>query len=471
MPASDRPNVLFVFADQLRSRDIDHPAHPLLTPAYDRLRAEGTRCVNTVANCPVCTPSRAMLLTGQYPLTNRVPVNDIPLPDDALTIGELTRDAGYRTGYIGKWHLDGVPRSKFTPPGPRRHGFDYWAVHNCIHHYLASSYYRDTPDLLPIPGYEPEFQTDLACDFLAQPSDQPFCLFLSFGPPHNPFQLLPRWYRDLYDPQRLALAPNVQPPDPLGLRDGAPPQALGRLDDVRLAHAQYYGAISALDHQLMRLLEALDASGQAANTIVVYTSDHGEMLWSHGRVRKQQPWDEAAKIPFVVRWPGEVPAGADHPVCFSIADFTPTLLGMLGLEVPATMQGSDLSATLRGRSAAGPRSSFLLDLMAVDEGLTQNVAEWRGVRTARHTYARWADGRPWLLYDNVADPDQLHNLAGSPGHQALTAALEAELQGWLTRTGDGFKLGLEHLVDLGLASLWNARERELHGERGRFLEE
>ncbi|MBI2301279.1 MAG: sulfatase-like hydrolase/transferase [Armatimonadetes bacterium] len=196
----DRPNLLFVFADQLRAREIDDPRHPLITPAYDRLRAEGTRCVNAVSNCPVCTPARAMLLTGQYPLANRVTVNDVPLPEDAVTIGSLLKRAGYRTGYIGKWHLDGVPRGKFTPPGPRRHGFDTWRVHNCIHDYLRSAYYADTPELLPVPGYEPEFQADLCCNFLRQQSEDPFCLFLSWGPPHNPYEQVPDWYQRLYPP-------------------------------------------------------------------------------------------------------------------------------------------------------------------------------------------------------------------------------------------------------------------------------
>lgn len=466
MAAADRPNLLFVFADQLRARELDDPAHPLVTPAYDRLREEGTRCVNAVANCPVCTPSRAMLLTGQYPLTNRVPVNDIPLPEDAVTFGDVLQREGYRTGYIGKWHLDGVPRSKFTPPGPRRHGFDTWAVHNCIHDYLNSCYYRDDPTPIPIRGYEPEFQTDLAIEFLEQPSDDPFCLVLSWGPPHDPYPQVPEWFQRLYDPERIDYPPNFGPPDP-----SLDPNYGPFRWDRRRSLCCYYAHVTALDLQLMRLLETLDRTGQAERTIVVYTSDHGDMLWSHGRVMKQQPWDESVRIPFVIRWPEAVPAGRDEPVCLGIVDLAPTLLSLLGVEAPETMQGTDLAAVLRGESSEGPRSSFLMDIFAVDQGFAMGVNEWRGVRTQRHTYACWRDGACWVLYDNLADPYQLTNLARVPGHEALLDDLSRELSEWLVRTDDPFAPGLEVLRELDLVPLWNARERELHGDRGRFLEE
>lgn len=468
---SDRPNLLFVFADQLRAREIDHPDHPLLTPAYDRLCEEGTRCTNTVANCPVCTPSRAMLLTGQYPLQNQVVVNDLPLPEDAVTVGDVLKAEGYRTGYIGKWHIDGVPRGKFTPPGPRRHGFDTWAVHNCIHNYLHSSYYGDDDKLLPVPGYEPEFQTDLALDFLATESDDPFCLVMSWGPPHAPYDQVPEWFQALYSPEDIDYPPNFRPADLSLVQPGYPPQSCGLLLDRFQTLAQYYAAITALDQQLMRLLEALDQSGQADHTIVVYTSDHGDMLWSHGRGKKQQPWEESVHIPFVIRWPEAIPEAVDNGSCLGIVDLAPTLLSLLDVAIPDCMQGTDLAANLRGETREAPTSSFIMDLMAVDQGLAIGVKEWRGVRTQRHTYARHLDGTPWVLYDNLADPYQLVNLLDVPGHEPLLASLEAELQGWLQRAGDPFEPGDQILRRLGLVDLWNARERELRGPRARILEE
>lgn len=458
-----RPNLLFVFADQLRARDLPR----LELPAWQRLCAEGQRWTNAVTNCPVCTPARAMLLTGQYPLTNRVVANDLPLPPEAPSLGRALRAAGYRTGYIGKWHLDGVPRARFTPPGPRRHGFDHWAVHNCIHNYLHSGYYTDTPELRPIPGYEPTFQTDLALDFLAQPSADPFCLCLSWGPPHDPYDQLPEADKQRFDPDQLAYPANFAHQQPADQPPGGQLRPLVRALDPRRSYAQYLGHVAALDRELGRLLAALDARGLADNTIVVYTSDHGDMLWSHGSQMKQQPWDESVHIPFALRWPGHIPAGSLRDGCLSLVDLAPTLLTLLGVEPPAAMQGGELSPAMLG-DAPGPDSALLLDLVTCDQSWVMGVPEWRGLRTRQHTYARTHAG-PWVLYDNAADPDQLHNLVGAPGAAALQAGLEAQLQSWLARTGDTFETGEGLLRRLGLVELWNARERELWRERGRLL--
>jgi arylsulfatase A-like enzyme len=465
---SDQPNLLFVFADQLRARDIDDAAHPLLTPAYDRLRAEGLRLTDMVANCPVCTPSRAMLLTGQYPLANRVVANDLPLPDDAPTIGERLRDGGYRTGYVGKWHLDGVPRNRFTPPGPRRHGFDFWAVHNCSHAYLHGGYYRDSPELLQIPGYEPVFQTDLCLDFLSRDDARPFALFLSWGPPHDPYADVPEEYQRLYDPATLPYPANFESATP---RLDPPGGALRPVDlsrDPRRSLAQYYAHITALDAQLDRLLDALDRAGQAENTVVVYTSDHGDMLFSHGRMLKQQPWEESVRVPCVVRWPGHVSAGADRDAPASIADLAPTLLSLLGLDPLPAAQGDDLAPLLLGRTTETRESSFLLEPVTCDQSWSMDVPPWRGVRTRRHTYVRTHAG-PWLLYDNLADPEQLCNLVDHAACAATQRALEAELASWMRRLDDSFETGEAILRRLGLERLWDDRERELHGPRARLL--
>ncbi|MBI5831455.1 MAG: sulfatase [Armatimonadetes bacterium] len=469
MMPNTRPNLLFVFADQLRAREIDDPLSPLITPAYQRLCAEGQRFGNMVANCPVCTPSRAMLLTGQYPLANRVVANDLPLPEDSVTIGRLLADAGYRTGYVGKWHLDGSPRDGFTPPGPRRHGFDTWAVHNCIHNYLHSAYYGDTPDLQPIPGYEPAYQTDIAEEFIEADGDQPWSLFVSWGPPHDPYPQVPSHYQRMYDAPDLPYPATWLCDDPSLHPPGGRLRSMNLPWDPESSYRQYLAAITALDDQLSRLLLALDRTGQASRTIVVYTSDHGDMLWNHGRMFKQQPWDEAVRIPFVIRWPGQVPAGAEHDGCLSIADLTPSLLPLLGIDVPAGMEGTNCSAALCGHDRVGPESAFLLEPVSCDQSYDMAIPEWRGVRTKRHTYIRTRTA-PWLLYDNLADPDQCHNLVGQPGTELLQAALESELAGFMGHTGDMFEPGERIVRRLGLCELWNKREQELHPRAPRLLE-
>jgi arylsulfatase A-like enzyme len=462
---SDRPNLLFVFADQMRGMDMGCAGNvQVRTPALDRLAGEGTRFTRAYANCPVCTPSRGTILTGRYPLSHRAVANDMPLPTDEVCIANVLRDAGYRTGYVGKWHLDGVPRDRFTPPGERRQGFDYWAVWNCAHAYFNGKVFRDAPEPIALGGYEPVGHTDLAIEFLRQRADQPFCLFLSWGTPHAPYGQVPDAYKSLYDPAALALRPNVA---------GDPPEGFRRLADGpdREALAGYYAHIAALDGQLDRLLAVLREQGQADNTIVVFTSDHGDMLWSQGMCKKEQPWEEAVRVPLLIRWPGRVPAGRQCGELISTADFAPTLLKLMGVEPPAVMEGADLSPVVLSEEAAGPESVFLLEPIIVDQGARQGVREWRGVRTKRYTYARWFDGAGWLLYDNEADPYQMSNLINSPQHAAVRADLEAQLQAWLAKTHDRCLPWHETIRSLGLADLWHERERYMHPNDPRLLDE
>ncbi|MHB9031905.1 MAG: sulfatase-like hydrolase/transferase, partial [Anaerolineae bacterium] len=161
------PNLVFIFADQLRAASLGYTGNRVVhTPNLDRLASESVVFSSAVCGCPVCTPYRACMLTGRYPLSHGVFVNDVRLPENEITFGELYSAAGYDTAYIGKWHLDGPERSAFTPPGPRRHGFKFWAVGNCTHNYFHSLYYRDDPQPLYWDGYDAHAQARLACDYI-----------------------------------------------------------------------------------------------------------------------------------------------------------------------------------------------------------------------------------------------------------------------------------------------------------------
>ena len=450
-----QPNLLFVFADQMRRFDMGCAGNPQVrTPNMDRLASEGLMATQAIANCPVCTPSRATMLTGRYPLAHRAVANDLPLPTDVPGIGTLARQAGYRTGYIGKWHLDGVPRDRFTPPGPRRHGFDYWAVWNCSHQYFDARYYRDTPDPIPIDGYEPVAQTELALQFLAQRDDRPFCLFVSWGPPHDPYDQVPAKYQSLYDPERLTLRGNVRD---LASTTNDRARAFGPARCV----AYYYAAITALDDQLGRLLAGLDELGLAQDTIVVFTSDHGDMLFSQGWLKKQHPFEESVGIPFLLRWPAHVPAGLTTGALLDTASFAPSLLTLMQLTPDGGMQGDDLSAVMLGEANAGPSAVPIMDVVAVDESVAQGLREWRGVRTTTHTYARWLDGEPWVMFDNATDPLQMHNLIDDKASQSLRKQLAARTDAWMDRLGDPGHAWDRVIRELGLTDVWNARVTEL----------
>ena len=416
-------NLVFVFADQMRAEAAGYAGNAAVhTPNLDRLAAEGLNFRHCISGTPVCTPWRACFLTGQYPLRHGLFLNDLRLPTDRPTFGTVLKAAGYRTGYIGKWHLDGSARSAFTPPGPRRQGFDYWAAANCDHGYMHSHYYRDTPERLYWNGYDAEAQTTLAMDFASQCGADPFALFLSWGPPHNPYGEVPRRFLDLYPPERIPVRPNC--PDP-------------NRDDLR----GYYAHVTALDEQIGRLLRRLGDNGQLERTIFIFTSDHGDMLGSHGRQRKQQPWEESIHVPFLIRSPMQFARGRSVDTLLNVWDMMPTLLNLLDVAVPAAVQGLDLSAAVRSEAAAGPDATLAASIAPFAE---YRGLPWRAVRTRRHTYVRDLNG-PWLLYDNERDPYQLQNLTGRSDAAAIQASLDARLNELLARFDDDFQPAHEYV--------------------------
>jgi arylsulfatase A-like enzyme len=183
------PNILFIMPDQWRGQDLGSMGNTQIrTPNLDRLAGEGVQFTKMMANCPVCTPARGILLTGKYAHTTGTAVNDVPLPDQEVTIAEILAERGYFTGFVGKWHLEGGKRMPgFVPPGPRRQGFQFWAANICSHNYLQQTYFRDDPAPIRIPGYDTIGWTDLAIEFLekAQGRKQPFCLYVEYPTPHD----------------------------------------------------------------------------------------------------------------------------------------------------------------------------------------------------------------------------------------------------------------------------------------------
>ena len=446
---SKRPNVLFVLVDQMRADMLGCMGnHVARTPHLDALGADGVLFVNGVANCPVCTPSRAMLMTGKYPLSNRTVLNDLPMPTDQAFFAEVFRDAGYKTGHIGKWHLDGIPRDKFTPPGKRRAGFDsYWATYNCHHNYFEPKYYLDTDQLVSTEGYEPVVQTDLAIEFMRKNKDDPFFLMLSWGPPHAPYHLVPEEYRAFYDPETMTYRANCK-------------------NVNQRQYCDYYAQVAALDVQVGRLLAFLEEEGLAGNTFVVFTADHGDMMYSHGRQKKQQPWEESIHIPLIMRGPTGLPAGTRSDILFGMADMAPTVLALAGLEAPGDMEGWDLAGAILGNGREH-QSLPIFDYVPADQALDYGGREWRGVRTKTHTYARFMDAG-WVLYENAKDPYQQHNLVGEADSAALENRLKAELRTWLDRMDDAFLGYEEQLRALGQWGLFEERNAHFPWSRKRM---
>lgn len=426
-PAFRRPNVLFIIADQWRSESFGFAGNTdVKTPHLDRLEKESLWFTNAVSTVPVCCPTRATLLTGQHALTHGVFMNDVPLDPRANTLSKQFAAAGYDTGFIGKWHVDGHGRSAYIPP-ERRQGFQYWKTLECTHDYNRSFYYADGPEKRRWDGYDAIAQTRDARQFLRAHANgaKPFLLFLSWGPPHEPYGTAPKSYRAQYDPAHLTLRPNV-PPD--------------HQQQARQDLAGYYAHCTALDDCLAQLLATCRETGIEENTILVFTSDHGDMIWSHSAEKKQQPYEESARIPLLFHFPSHLGRKEKRlPATIATEDIMPTLMGLCNLTAPSTVQGLDFSKYMAG--GKDPSDGAALVLCPAPFGQwdrDRGGREYRALRTARYTYARDLRG-PWLLYDNKADPYQTKNLVGLPGSAALQKRLDAWLQRKLKAQGDKFE--------------------------------
>ena len=440
-----RPNIVYVFADQWRVQDTGYAGNPQVkTPHLDSLAAQSVSFTHAVAGIPVCCPARACLLTGQHALTHGVFVNDVHLADDAVSMAKLFKSDGYDTAYVGKWHVDGRGRSNYIPPESRQ-GFDYWKALECTHDYNNSRFYAgDSDQPLNWEGYDAIEQTKDVQAYLRGrsrdgdgKSDTPFLLVLSWGPPHAPYETAPEAYRQMYDPHSIELRPNV------------PPEMA---EEARNWIAGYYAHCTALDDCLGALLQTLEDEGLAENTIFVFTSDHGDMLGSQGEVKKQRPWEESIRVPFLLRWPQRFGwQGREVDALLDTPDILPTLLSLTDIPIPDTVEGRDFSATIEGGEDPSGGAALIYCPHPFGQFLRPDGGrEYRGLRTRNHTYARDLNG-PWLLYDNEADPYQLDNLVNRASVSSIQAALEAQLQRKLSDRGDEFLPGETYI------ERWNYR--------------
>jgi len=408
---------------------------PVLTPRIDAFAKESLFLPHAVSNYPVCSPHRAILMTGQYPARNGVMANcnssrthlQNYLKEDAVCLTDVLSDAGYSTGYIGKWHLDGpdatppgekIEWDAFTPPGPHRHSVDFWYSYGTFDDHLHPHYWtgdRPESDRIEVNQWSPEHEADQAISYIRndegdfRDSSQPFALFVSMNPPHPPYHLVPERYKSLYEgksAEELLVRPNVD----LGSESSK---------RARAGVADYFAMVSGVDEQFGRILDALEAQGIADNTIVVFTSDHGEMMGGHGRMSKNVWYEESLNIPFLVRYPGAIQPGEDDLI-LGTPDIFPSLLGLMQMqdEIPESVEGFDRSGILTGGAGERPDAGLYMRVVPgrPDGGI-------RGIRTHHHTYvAPQGPEAPPLLFDNVSDPYQQRSLIGESG------TLETELK-------------------------------------------
>ncbi len=413
-----QPNVLFVLADQWRDCSFSHGDNRdalVQTPNLDRLTERGVRWSRCYSAHPLCTPNRSAIITGRLPHETGMIHNNLMLPPTERCIAHTFAQAGYRTHYIGKWHMDGEAKPGFVPPGWRRRGFETFEGFNRGHFYYDSPTF--TNDGVPMstagrytPGrYEPAFQTDLAIDFLRQNKNNPFFCFLSWGPPHTPYN--PPAEFDTYEPGDVQFRPNV-------------------VNGNRTSLAKYFGLCTSLDHEFGRLAATLKELGLDDNTLVVFTSDHGDGHQSHGIAHKNEPEEESCHVPLIMRLPGVLRSGAVVDNLISSIDLMPTILSICGLKNPGTCTGKDKAAAAKSSKTHSNESIY-----------AQKAGDWRSVIMGPHKLvAEPIDGvqTPIKLFNLADDPYEMNNLANRAEHAALQAELVAEINSWKQKTDDPF---------------------------------
>jgi arylsulfatase A-like enzyme len=420
----DRPNVIAFFTDQQRWDTTGVHGNPLgLTPNFDTMAQCGTHVYNAFTCQPVCAPARASLQTGLYATETSVFRNGIALPQDMTTLAHHFGAAGYRTAYIGKWHL----ADEDPVPAHQQGGYEYWLGSNLLE-FTSEPYdtvmYDQQGNAVKLPGYRVDALTDAAIRYIDAHQEEPFYLFLSFLEPHHQNHIddyvAPDGYRERYTGRWV-------PPD-LAALGGSTHQHLGG----------YYGIVKRLDEALGRMLDVLKSLDLTEDTILLYTTDHGSHFKTRNSEYKRCCHESAVRLPTALCGPG-LDGGGRIQQLVSLVDLPPTLLDAAGLPVPDEMQGRSILPLLHGTAAEWPEE-VLIQISESQVG--------RAVRTHRWKYSVVApDKQGWrdpsadryveeLLYDLEADPYELTNLLGYESHQKVAAVMRERLIRRMVEAGE-----------------------------------
>lgn len=457
------PNIIYIMTD-------DHAAHAISaygsrvnkTPHLDRLAREGALLTSVFATNSICTPSRAVILTGQYSHINGVTMFN-RFDSSRMTVARLLQQGGYYTGMVGKWHLGSDPV-----------GFDRWEILPGQGLYRDPVFYTESGERTYAGQYATDVITDLALEFVKKrPRDKPFFLMMHHKAPHRPWepneshaahfavQRIPEpvTFWDSYATRSDALHENQQrvaadltnrdlkltPPPGFGGPDLAKwlsikPESVTIVREgknvtltgsalVRWKYQRYMqdylATVQSVDDSVGRVLALLDQAGLARNTVVMYTSDQGFFLGDHGLFDKRFMYEESIRMPFLVRWPARIKPGTKSSAISLNIDFAPTFLEAAGLPTPAELQGRSLLPLLVGRTPSDWRTSMYYRYYH-DPG-DHNTRAHYGVRTRTHKLIYFWKKNQWELFDLVNDPYELHNLYGEPGMEALAVTLKEEL--------------------------------------------
>ncbi len=462
-----RPNLVFIFPDQMRASTLGFlKKEPVLTPNLDKFSEESMVFTNAVSNSPVCSPFRAMLFSGKYPVSNGVVTNTtsrvaefgIQLKQNERCWSDVLKDNGYSLGYVGKWHLDtphepyidcannrgAVKWNEWCPP-ERRHGFDFWYAYDTYDHHMRPLYWstnaaRDSFHY--VDQWGPEHEADMAIKYINnsdgsfRDNNKPFALVVSMNPPHMPYNQLPQRYVDKYDNMQQFI-------DTLCNQPSVPASDSKWGKYFRKNIKNQLAMVTGVDEQFGRIMNTLKERGLDENTIVVFTSDHGDCLGKHEMISKSNPYEESMNVPFMIRWPEKIDVGRDNYL-LSAPDIFPTLLELMGLksEIPNDVEGTSFAPLLAGNKIERPSSQlyFMMSGQLSKRRHSPNNLKLgeRGVRTKRYTLYidKFAsDSTDVYLWDRENDPYELENIASeNPG--LVKQLITGELNPWLRKTND-----------------------------------
>jgi arylsulfatase A-like enzyme len=458
-----QPNLLIIIADQWRGQAVGFEGkEPVKTPHLDKFAKESLVLQQMVSNYPVCSPARAMLMTGQFPIKNHVYSNvnsasapfGIELQKEAVCWSDILKTNGYSNGYIGKWHLDSpyapyVPTSnnigkvawnEWTAPD-RRHGFDYWYGYGTYDEHNKPMYWdtnatRD--EFQYVNQWGPIHEADKALAYMKneggklRKTDAPFSLVVSMNPPHSQYQTVPQNYYDQYKDVPLdSLVKDANIPA-AGTKSG---------DEYRKDIRYYYANITGVDEQIGRIIQGLKDQKMDDNTIVLIMADHGNCLGKHSEVSKNNIFEESLRIPFIVYWKGHILPRKDNQFLGSIPDIYPTLLDLMGLKnkTPKGLDGKSYAQYYLNGKGPVPSEQFILGAIMSDNAKINTG--FRGIRTADYklAYVKKKEKKEFVLYDLKADPFEMNNIY-EPENK-IAKKLTPVLKQWLQKTKDGFLLG------------------------------
>ncbi|WP_430814969.1 sulfatase family protein [Carboxylicivirga sp. RSCT41] len=444
---SEQPNLIIIHTDEHNLRTLgcyratmsDEQAFMwgnntiVETPHLDKIAEEGVLCQNWYASSPVCTPSRASMISGMYPIATGSHKNDLPLKDELVTFAQILKDNGYATSYIGKWHLDGDAKPGFAPE--RKFGFDDNRYMFNRGHWKAlvedekglrvdqqigkNGMAVFSVDDVNEESFTTDFLVDRSLEIIKRDKEQPFALMLSIPDPHGPNHVRAP-YDTMYDHMHFE-NPRTMFPDPdnspgwLSLK-GKKNRAL-RLKQAQMA--DYFGMTKCIDDNVGRILQFLKDEGLEENTIVVFTSDHGDLMGEHGKHNKGLPYEMSARVAFLLKYPGQVQAGKRIQKAYTMADFAPTILGLMDVDhSKQAFHGEDLSADFTSKA------KVLTDDRIVY--ITNAASRWVAAVDNRYKLVLSPSDKPWL-FDLDKDPDELVNFYGQPEYKEIGERFMKEL--------------------------------------------